>query len=217
MTSIGNDIIALKTIDISRTRSPRFYSKILSLTEQQLYQAQLPGLPFDLFVWLLWSVKESAYKCLQRHQPDLVFSPVNTEVIQLGPPSAPSNKLTPIITATGFNSTACFCSSIRLNALTLYARTIIYGNELIVSVVQEIPDFNEVQWGVKQIAGTDPASQSAAVRDFLFERFYPLYPGRKLSISKNDSGCPSLFADGIVMDIPVSLSHHDEYVGYAFR
>jgi hypothetical protein len=38
MTGLGNDLIALKTTDAARTKSPRFYTKILAGTEQQLYQ-----------------------------------------------------------------------------------------------------------------------------------------------------------------------------------
>ncbi len=76
MKSAGNDIVALRCIDIQRTGQFRFYSKILSTSEQTLYhQPLLADMPFENYVWLLWSVKESVYKFLKRSIPDLIFSP----------------------------------------------------------------------------------------------------------------------------------------------
>ena len=76
MKSTGNDIVALGSIDNQRTGQFRFYSKILSISEQALYhQPQFAEMPFKNYVWLLWSVKESAYKYLKRNLPGLVFSP----------------------------------------------------------------------------------------------------------------------------------------------
>ena len=67
MISTGNDIVALGLINKQRTCEPRFYSKILSASEQALYhQSEFTALPFEHYVWLLWSVKESTYKFLKR-------------------------------------------------------------------------------------------------------------------------------------------------------
>jgi len=55
MTSTGNDIVALNAIAIARTKQNRFYSKILSPSEKNLYsQAGFSKIPFENFVWLLW-------------------------------------------------------------------------------------------------------------------------------------------------------------------
>ena len=63
MISAGNDIAALAKVNKERIPQPRFYSKILSDSERALYhQPQLTILPFENYVWLLWSVKESVYK-----------------------------------------------------------------------------------------------------------------------------------------------------------
>src|SRR6185437_5745437 len=78
MKSAGNDIVALGLVDKQRTIQPRFYSKILALTEQELYrQPEINKVSFVNYVWLLWSVKESVYKFLKRGDPCLVFSPTN--------------------------------------------------------------------------------------------------------------------------------------------
>src|ERR1700742_5173867 len=87
--STGNDIVALKAIDVARTHLPNFYSKILTPPEKSIYDDKVKdGLPFELFVWLLWSIKESAYKFLQRNNPSLVFSPSKIIILALDHPSA---------------------------------------------------------------------------------------------------------------------------------
>src|ERR1700691_5688102 len=84
MISAGNDIISLNAINITRTKQEKFYSKILSPTEKELYnQAEFTTIPFENFVWLLWSIKESAYKYLKRNNPGLVFIPIKFTVKQL--------------------------------------------------------------------------------------------------------------------------------------
>jgi len=63
MKSIGNDIIALKYIDLLRTPDLSFISKIISAEELMLYKQQdFSLIPFKDFHWLAWSVKESVYK-----------------------------------------------------------------------------------------------------------------------------------------------------------
>ena len=75
MRSTGNDIIGLKSIDPHLTIQQRFYSKILSFSELELYYRKASEtIPFENFIWLLWSVKESVYKYQKRNFPDLVFS-----------------------------------------------------------------------------------------------------------------------------------------------
>ncbi len=77
MKSAGNDIVALNAVDHQRTVSANFYSKFIIPAEQDLYK-QSPAMEtvsFCSFVWLLWSVKESAYKFVKRLQPELIFSP----------------------------------------------------------------------------------------------------------------------------------------------
>src|ERR1700740_2467205 len=84
MISAGNDVVSLAAIDITRTNQHKFYSKILSDSEIPLYnEFSLAQIPFEHFVWLLWSIKESAYKFLQRNNPGLIFTPVKFVVNDL--------------------------------------------------------------------------------------------------------------------------------------
>src|SRR5450756_2548986 len=90
MKSAGNDIVALRSVDKQRTSQFRFYSKILSALEQALYhQPQFTEMPFENYVWLLWSVKESAYKYLKRTFPSLVFSPIKFVIQHIKIPAGP--------------------------------------------------------------------------------------------------------------------------------
>src|ERR1700760_4400635 len=87
--STGNDIVALQATRPEKTNLPRFYSRILTVAEQELYyRLDRPGLAFDHHTWLCWSIKESAYKFNKRNSPDLVFSPLKITISELLPPAS---------------------------------------------------------------------------------------------------------------------------------
>lgn len=214
MQGIGNDIIALNAIDISRTNTPPFYTKILSESEQHLYHDRFSSMPFHLFVWLLWSVKESVYKCLQRQQADLVFSPTGTVITSLSTPDQSIPNAVDILENTGFGKDDCFNSIIEFNTHKLYARSIIYGDELIHTVASTDADFDNINWGIKHIEQIDPESQSLAVRRFLLNRLKTDFPGKELAVQKHSSGYPYITIPE--KQLGVSLSHHGNWVGYAY-
>jgi phosphopantetheinyl transferase (holo-ACP synthase) len=218
MISAGNDIVALNAINAARTKQPEFYSKILSVTEKSLYQAPISeAIPFEIFVWLLWSVKESAYKFLQRHNPALIFTPVKFEVKELHIPAGfiINDFNGEEIEAVGFADDFYIKSTIIVGEYKLYSRSLIY-DELILSTVNDSDNFDKVYWGIKAIESSDTEIQSAAVRKFLLSRLRAL--GFKSPvISKNGNGIPVLLIDDTESEIPVSLSHHDCWVAYAFQ
>jgi len=219
MTSAGNDIVSLNAINVARTKQPRFYSKILSDTEKALYhEAGFALVPFENFVWLLWSVKESAYKYLQRTDPGLIFHPVKFLVTQL---RAPHDYTTPgFETAetegTGFNNEPAFKGEITYGPYSLYSRSLIY-RELIVSVVNGNDNFKNTCWGVKSINKADPGYQSAEVRTFLIDRLGKFFNADDILIDKTAEGFPVAIIKNEEMAIPVSLSHHDQWVAYSFQ
>ena len=217
--STGNDIVALSAINVSRTKQLKFYSRILSASEQALYlQPQFSVIPFENYVWLLWSVKEAAFKYWQRLNPTLVFSPTKFIVTTIEIPAGH--------TLSGFSSVekdeSSFSRSDYIESTTaygdntLYSRSLIF-DEFIMSVVNDNKDFDGTLWGIKRIDETDPASQSLQVRTFLNERLCRMFSGRNFEISKNPNGIP--FAADLVNNIalPVSFSHHDRFVGYSFQ
>jgi len=219
MTSTGNDIVALKAINVARTIQPNFYAKIISDKEKDLYDKTFSGkLPLEIYIWLLWSVKESAYKYLQRLTPDLVFSPTRILITLLElPVSNPTvnfeeNK----IEGRGFDKGSVYKGIAGFGTDLLYFTSII-NNDFIFSVVNCEDKFENTCWGVQQIDSAEPAHQSKAVREFLLDGLSSLFPGGKWQIEKSPHGYPLILKDGFEMPILVSLAHHEVWVGYSFQ
>lgn len=217
--STGNDIVALSAINVSRTKQLKFYSRILSASEQALYQQpQFSVIPFENYVWLLWSVKEAAFKYWQRLNSALVFSPTKFIVTTIEIPAGH--------TLSGFSffekNESCFNPNDYIKTIisygddTLYSMSLLF-DELIMSVVNENKGFDNILWGIKRIDDDDPGSQSSQVRTFLNERLCRMFPGHDFEIGKDPDGAP--FAADLVNNItlPVSFSHHDHFVGYSLQ
>src|ERR1700733_6904939 len=172
MISAGNDIVALSAIDGARTVQPRFFSKILSFSEQELYSSMGSSeLPFEHFVWLLWSIKESVYKYCRRMGSDLVFSPPRIVVNQLKRRSGSKNS------DVSFDGNACpgavYQGMVYSGSGILYSRsTIPAGYISAVGAAEE--HFDQVRWCVAAIGRADHAGQSASVRALLLDRLQSL-------------------------------------------
>jgi phosphopantetheinyl transferase (holo-ACP synthase) len=213
MISTGNDIVALKAINIARTKQQNFYRKILSDSEKNLYDQQFSGgLPFEHFVWLLWSIKESVYKYLQRITTGLVFSPTGIIINQL---EAPASNAVSIFEGRDFNDKIVYKGLVEFGPHRLYSRSII-TDDFIFSVVNHTDNFERVLWGIRSIDSPEPGRQSEAVRTFAMAMLNSLFPGAGLKIDKNVHRIPVLLKNGIEIPVPVSLAHHDHYVAYSF-
>lgn len=78
---IGNDVVDLATAKIeSNWRRKGLLSKIFTTAEQNLIQNAQNQ---DEMVWLLWSLKESAYKAYQRMNYKPGFYPIKIEIKSL--------------------------------------------------------------------------------------------------------------------------------------
>lgn len=199
MTSTGNDIVALKAINIARTKQANFYSRIITSAERELYYAELQDqLLFEHFVWLAWSVKESAYKYLKRFDTGLIFSPSKMRIVELK------------------NTAGNLRGTVLLGDQLLYFQSVIHNN-FISSIVNDTADFTEIYWDIKRIDFTDPAAQYSAVRELLLERLGELFPDSDLQIAKNPNGWPIIVNEDGELPIPVSFTHHDHFVAYSFQ
>jgi len=213
MISTGNDIVALKAINITRTKQQNFYRKIISDSEKALYDEQFSdSLPFEHFVWLLWSIKESVYKYLQRITPELVFSPTKVIITKL---EAPVNNTIQVFGGRDFNDKTVYKGVAEFGAHTLYSRSII-TEDFIFSVINHIDNFERVLWGIRPIDSCEPGRQSEGVREIALAMLNSLFPDAKLKIDKNLHGIPVLLKNGVEIPVPVSLAHHDHYVAYSF-
>ena len=220
MTSVGNDIVSLNAINIVRAKEPAFYSKILSDSEKALYQKPgFTGIPFENFVWLLWSLKESAYKYMQRLEPDLVFSPIKFRVKLLQLPIRYTVKKFEDTETEDldFDDNVVLKGEITYGPVTLYSRSLIY-HEFIASVVNGSQYFENIFWGIKLICNPDPSNQSIEVRKFLIDRLQRLFPLNDYTLEKSPYGFPFLLnKKNEEVGIPVSLSHHSHFVTYALK
>lgn len=213
MISTGNDIVALKAINVARTKQQNFYSKIITGTEKALYDEQFSDwLPFEQFVWLAWSVKESVFKHMQRINPELIFSPSKIKISQL---TAPSDGSPSYFQGRSFNNKSVYRGVVEYSPDTFYSRTII-TDDFIFSVVSYADNFEQVVWGIKKIDSTDADDQSKAVRAFALAMLNTLFPGAELEIDKNNYSCPIILKNGVEISVPISLAHHDHWVAYSF-
>lgn len=221
MKSIGNDIVALKATSKERTNQIRFYSKILSVSEQALYYWQgFEELSFEKFVWLLWSVKESVYKYLKRSVPDLVFSPTKIIIQKIDLPYR--RTISSFGGAQWENKGNEFCEDFYQGSITFgsdifYFRSKIHA-ELISTVVNDGENFENIWWGIKSIDHSVYDDQSKAVRAFILNKLnFILSAGiHNLSIGKSPNGYPIVLKEAKEMNIPVSLAHHDHFIAYSF-
>lgn len=215
MLSTGNDIVSLNAINVTRTKQPNFYSKILTPTETGLHNSpRFATIPFEIFVWLVWSIKESAFKFLQRVDADIIFTPVKFEVGDMQIPSGFDllNFDRDELTYTGFDGINPIKSTVKFGKYILYSNSLIYQG-FIASFVNDTEDFSEISWGIKRIDSDDIKIQSAEVRTFLIGNL----PDKNITVSKNSRGIPVLLKDDVELPAPISLSHHEYYVAYSFQ
>ena len=207
MKSTGNDIVAMHATDPQRTGSARFYSRILAAGEQSLFSQQaFPDLPFDHFVWLLWSIKESVYKYEQRIRPGGAFAPLK---ITVGKP-LPPRKNVPRPLKDEF-----YKAVVLSGARTLYSRSIIRDG-IIASVVSEDEVFEHTRWGFTSIDHSTYADQSASVRTLAIGELSASLSQSNLRIEKNRFGIPVILDGEEVLDIPLSLAHHGHYIAWSY-
>lgn len=216
MRSAGNDIVALGLVDKQRSHDSRFYSKILSPAEIAYYrQPACAGMAFDTFLWLCWSVKESAYKFLKRNQPDYVFSPSQIIVCYIG------LAVSTLPVCEGEHGRGYSRKENRYAGRLTAGGTVYYFHsrifvDLITTVVSDSESFEHVYWGYGSVADTSPVSQSIAVRSLILQKLATLLPGKKLRIRKPPAGYPVVMEGESELDLPVSLAHHGGFVGYSF-
>jgi phosphopantetheinyl transferase (holo-ACP synthase) len=219
LISIGNDIVALGSINEQRTHNSRFHSKFISDTELALYQNQYVAvMPFQSFVWLLWSVKESVYKYRQRLNPQLVFSPIKIIVQHINIPAHYGAGI--LITNTwegeAWGNNFC-CGDAIIDDQKLCFKSII-SDAFIATVVTDEPSFKNIYWGVQMIDDPLKDTQSRSVRTFLLNKLETIFPqGSNLTLQKGPFGYPVLLNNDIGTNIPVSLAHHGCFTSYCFR
>jgi len=219
MISAGNDIVCLTATNVTRTKSPEFYAKIISPAEKALFNTlDHVVLPFDRFVWLLWSVKESAYKYFHRLDPGIVFTPVKFEVRSIEIPAGYvcAESGADKILGEGFEEHNTFNGRVIFGDKKLFYRTMIFS-DFIASFVNIDDDFMQVFWGIKRIDDSSYRLQSEAIRKFVLSELGNVPGLDNLAIEKNEDEIPVLLSKGKRLEVPVSLSHHERWVAFSVQ
>ncbi|MDB5011568.1 MAG: 4-phosphopantetheinyl transferase superfamily protein [Mucilaginibacter sp.] len=88
--------------------------------------------------------------------------------------------------------------------------------EFIASVVSSSLNFNGVYWGIQYIDTPDYINQSTQVRSFLLKKLKSVLAVDELKIEKSLSGYPIVLQGDMLLDIPLSLAHHHQFISYSF-
>ncbi len=218
MISAGNDIIALRSVSKQHVNKERFYSKILCKAEQEFYHQQaFNKISFDNFIWLLWSIKEAAYKFLKRHNANLIFSPPKFTVRSIHfPASAGMKFINDHLENIDVGEEDFYTGRVAFEGAILYYRSVVH-NEFISTVVNNTEDFSKIYWGVKTTNDSSSSDQSKEVRSFLLKKLNYFFPDDLIQIEKHPIGYPILLSKKEVISIPVSFSHHCNLIAYCFN
>ncbi len=190
---IGNDIVDLAQAKRESNWQRRgFLAKIFTAHEQHLIREAADP---DLLVWLLWSMKESAYKVHIRTTANRVFAPTKLAC-----------RLTEVTTTTATGTVDCGGSYEIKSVLTPdYISTIAFPTNF-------IPPFTE---SVVSFADTTYQTQHRVIRERIKQDSSALLavPELAIHIQKNKTGIPELKV-GNSSGLPLSISHHGRFGAY---
>jgi hypothetical protein len=153
---------------------------------------------FHIYLWMCWSIKESAYKFLKRHNPNLRFSPTSLEVS---------------ITDGKWNNNV-----LRGQIDHLFWNTVI-SHKGIRTTVHNSEDFTGVCTGFDSLPADKeptPENQSAQVREYFLRSMTEIDAHANWTLGKHPDGYPLVYKDGILQPIPLSFAHHGELLGYSY-
>lgn len=190
---IGNDIVDLRQASReSNWRRKGYVDKLFTHHEQQLiHHATNP----DRMVWLLWSMKESAYKLAVRQTKDRVFAPVKLECSLTE--SAEETAEGYVLYGEGYQTRSLITSR--------YIATVAFA-------INTSPAYSQV---ITPFDTTDYQNHSDLLRQKIKHHSAALLQTseQKIHIDKDRLGVPVL-TTGASTTIPISISHHGYYGAY---
>ncbi|WP_445957841.1 4'-phosphopantetheinyl transferase family protein [Yeosuana sp.] len=189
---IGNDIVDLNMAAIeSNWKRPRFLNKVFTTYEQQLIADASNQ---NQTVWLLWSMKEAAYKIYVQQFGIRFFNPLKL-VCSLDSKSD------------GF---------VTIGNTTFFTKSVISEEYIYtIAVSKNSKNYNSECLKVE--------NKSYLIQsDTLKNRFLEIISENKnlniehLNINKNEVGVPEVFFKNSKLPIHVSLTHSGNYCGYVY-
>lgn len=188
---IGNDIVDLNNIK-SNWKRARFLEKVFIENEQQIIS--ISENPHQT-AWLLWSMKEAAYKVYVQQFGKQFFNPKRL-VCQL--------------------SSLNVIGEVSIDNRTFYTRSITSKNYIYtVAGLNNSENYNSA---VLEVENKSYLIQSNTLKEHFLESF-SLNNGlnyKDLNIRKDIVGIPEVFYNNTKLPIQLSLTHCGNYCGYVY-
>lgn len=188
---IGNDIVDLK---LAKTQSNwqrnGFVTKIFTSQEQHLLKNSTD--PFSL-VWLLWSMKESAYKCYVQKKKIRFFAPKKLQC--------------ELISANQ--------GLVLIDNERYYTHSKLTNNFIVTNASSANND--KIEQDHFKFDGLVLAANSSMVHQKLKKALSKSLniPVEALNIKKNTIGIPKLYQYKKQLQVSISMSHHGNYGAYS--
>jgi len=193
---IGNDIVALGAVSNNLlTRKNRFLNKLFLPCEQLLINHSTNP---ETTVWLLWSMKESAWKAHHNLRGHRLFNPKSFEC------SITSELL----------SNRSVCGNVQVEDANYSTQSVLNTN-LIHSVAGRAGI--SIDWSIVSFDDNSPTAQSVCLREQLLKKVALKFNinASGLVFSKSESGIPAISFNGKRLPVSCSLSHHGHLGAYA--
>mgnify|MGYP001201231642 CR=1 FL=1 len=197
---IGNDIVSLDVVrKAPKSGSARFLGKVLHASEYALL-ARHPDR--ECALWMLWALKESAYKLAFRQSGRRFFGP--KQFVCTGLEADPA--------------TGAFGAQVRTSGAVYPASG--YAGPAFIHALAAVSAavLDATQWGVFELARQEPAYQSLAVRTVACAAMGHILPEKQAFHISAPGALPYPIVSGPDGGAgpALSLSHHGCLAAYAF-
>ncbi len=188
---IGNDIVDLKqAAKDSNWQRPRFLAKVFTIKEQDyIFSSENK----HQVVWLLWSMKEAAYKVNVQQFGKQFFNPIRLEC----------------------NLISLEKGRVEIDAETYYTTSQI-SNRYIYTVATQTEN-TQYESHCFQVENNDYKSQSQSLKQQFLRTIVKseTYNFKCLNIKKNEIGVPQVFNNSVMLPISFSLTHCGSYSAFS--
>ncbi len=183
---VGNDIVDLESArSQSNWERKGFLNKIFTSSEQEcIHNAENPFLT----VWLLWSMKESAYKINVQQYTQRFFAPKKLECrLNAG------------------NKGLVYYKSNRYYTTSEITNNFIFTSATLI----EEQDVTTTCFKLESLASSESEQTYHKLKLLISENYKVSI--HAINIIKNSVGVPQLYLNNQVLHIPLSLTHHGDY------
>lgn len=209
---LGNDIVDMEDgRNLNRSGQKRFLDKLFTPSEQHLISAS--DMP-DHMIWVLWSIKESAYKVINRSTGIRSYAPLSYKV-QLSSALIKSK----MINRENSSGVKFLDSSISALGFKLFAKTLVTRSFIYSHASSEFSYLKHVKWNIEKTTATKPEQQSHTIRESAKKHIAQTQriEMSEISISNDEGRPPCVQINHKSIDkIDLSLTHDGPYLAYSY-